>query len=80
MQKINGKYHYEPNLSVDMDVFPFRDLQDLVKIRKPVVSRKGRVVTECHFFKSTGQCFGTRCFWTKNGECPFFNKMQKKSK
>ncbi len=80
MQKINEKYHYEPNLSVDMDVFPFRDLQDLVKIRKPVVSRKGRVVTECHFFKSTGQCFGTRCFWTKNGECPFFNKMQKKSK
>ena len=65
---------YQPDLAMDMNMFPLRDMQDLVKIRKPVVSRKGRVVKNCNFYKSTGQCFGTRCFWTKNGDCPFFNK------
>lgn|GEM_PF-1495796 len=70
--KITEKY--KTDLVMDMNMFPLRDVQDLVKIRKPVVSRKGRVVKECSFFKSTGQCFGTRCFWTKNGECPFFKK------
>ena len=74
MQKV---YKYQPDLSMDMDLFPLRDMQDLVKVRKPVVSRKGKVVTECQFFKNTGQCFGTRCFWTRNGECPFFNKSRK---
>ncbi|MCD6399030.1 MAG: hypothetical protein J7L08_03855 [Candidatus Aenigmarchaeota archaeon] len=52
----------------------FRSMQDLVKIKKPVVKRKGQVVYYCSFFKRTGQCFGTRCFWTNNGTCPFFDK------
>jgi hypothetical protein len=65
---------YKTELITNMETFPFRNVQDLVKIRKPVVKRKGRVVKDCNFFKSTGQCFGTRCFWTKNGECPFFKK------
>ena len=65
---------YRPEIVMDMDSFPLRDMQDLVKIRKPVVKREGRIVKDCIFYKSTGQCFGTRCFWTKNGECPFFNK------
>ncbi len=68
---------YRSDLAMDMDMFPFRDMQDLVKIRKPVVSRDGRTVKDCNFFKSTGQCFGTRCFWTRNGECPFFEKNNK---
>ncbi|MCD6367879.1 MAG: hypothetical protein J7L45_02215 [Candidatus Aenigmarchaeota archaeon] len=50
----------------------FRDMQDLVKIRKPIVKRKGDTVYYCSFFKRTGQCFGSRCFWVHHGKCPFF--------
>ena len=60
--------------------FPFRDMQDLVKIRKPVVKRVGDVVKECHFFKETGQCFGSRCFWTRHGSCPFYERIKKTGK
>ena len=55
-----------------LENFTFRTMQDLVKIRKPVVKRKGDTVSYCSFFKRTGQCFGTRCFWTHHGVCPFF--------
>jgi len=65
---------YNPEIDMEMDKFPLRDMQDLVKIRKPVVKREGRVVKDCNFYKATGQCFGSRCFWTRNGECPFFGK------
>ncbi|MCK4634313.1 MAG: hypothetical protein KAT37_00390 [Candidatus Aenigmarchaeota archaeon] len=70
--RLHSKYH--PDLAMDMSSFPLRDMQDLVKIRKPVVMREGRIVKDCNFYKTTGQCFGTRCFWVRNGECPFFNK------
>ncbi len=69
--RIQGKYHSD--LTMDMSLFPFRDKQDLVKIRKPVVKREGRVVKDCNFYRTSGQCFGTRCFWTRNGVCPFFD-------
>ena len=68
------QYKYQTDLAMDMSNFPLRDIQDLVKVRKPVVKREGRVVKECNFFKTTEQCFGTRCFCVRNGECPFFNK------
>jgi hypothetical protein len=57
-----------------MPIAAVRSLQDLVRVQKPSVRRRGRVVKQCHFFKRTGECFGTRCFWTQNGDCPFWNK------
>lgn len=49
-----------------------RTMQDLVRVQKPAVERKGREVTRCFFYEQTGECFGERCFWTKNGDCPFW--------
>ena len=68
----------DDSISLKKHVFPFRNMQDLVKVRKPVVQRKGRVVEECNFYKETGQCFGRRCFWTQHGVCPFYEGFQKK--
>lgn len=49
-----------------------KNLQDLVKIEKPMVKREGNTVVTCYFYESTNQCFGRRCFWVKYGNCPFF--------
>ena len=55
-----------------------RNLQDLVRVQKPMVERKGREVSVCFFYQSTGECFGHRCFWIQNGQCQFCNLNKKK--
>lgn len=47
-------------------------LQNLIKVEKPIVTRKGREVNSCDFFSVTGECFGSRCFWTRYGHCRIF--------
>lgn len=47
-----------------------RNLQDVVKIKKPTVEREGEIVERCFIYERMDKCFDERCFWTENGECP----------
>lgn len=53
-----------------------RDLQDVVKVKKPTVVREGETVQECFLYKEMGECFEDRCFWKRNGECPIANALE----
>ncbi|MFB6216235.1 MAG: hypothetical protein ABEJ72_04600 [Candidatus Aenigmatarchaeota archaeon] len=47
-----------------------RDLEDVVKVKKPTVEREGDVVERCFIYERMDKCFNERCFWRENGECP----------
>jgi hypothetical protein len=46
--------------------------------QRPMVERKGDKVVKCFLHCSTKECLGTRCFWPKAGQCPIFDKLDKK--
>ena len=45
-----------------------------IKLKRPMVIRKGDKVKECYFYKGTKTCLGPRCFWPKVGTCPHLAK------
>lgn len=55
-----------------------RDLQDVVKVKKPTVEREGDTVEKCFLYEGLEKCFDNRCFWKRNGECPIANALEER--
>lgn len=51
-----------------------KNLNNLAKVKKPIVEREGKNVKVCHFHKQTNECFKKRCFWLKYGGCKIYSK------
>lgn len=46
------------------------------QLKKPAVVRENLKVRSCSWNQSTGECFGSMCFWTTCGECPMYDKIK----
>lgn len=53
-----------------------RDLQDVVRVKKPTVVREDETVKRCFMYEGVKECFEDRCFWYRNGECPIAKSLK----
>lgn len=53
-----------------------RNLQDVVRVKKPTVVREEETVKRCFLYEGMDECFQDRCFWKKNGQCPIAQALE----